>query len=124
MDWMSAAVGIDLIEIAEVHESIRTFGDSYLHRVFTPAEIRESGGSARHLAARYAAKEAVMKALSCRERLPWHSIAVVDDDFGRPSVELTGAAAEAAEAAGVGAIAISFTNGGSCAGAIVLMEAR
>lgn len=124
MDRMSAGVGIDLVEIAEVRESIRTLGDSYLHRVFTPAEIRASGRSARHLAARYAAKEAFMKALSCRERLPWHSIAVVDDDLGRPSLELTGAAAEAADAAGVGAIAVSFTNGGSCAGAIVLTEAR
>lgn len=123
MEMMSGAVGIDLIEIAEVGESIRAFGDRYLNHVYTRAELQQCGGSVRRLASRFAAKEAVMKALSCPERLPWRSIAVIDDDLGRPLLKLTGAAADTADAAGVRSLSVSFTNGESYAAAIVLTEA-
>jgi holo-[acyl-carrier protein] synthase len=124
MGRMSAGVGIDLVEIADVRESIRVFGDRYLNHVYTAAELEECGGSARCLAERFAGKEAVMKALSYPGRLPWQSIAVSHVGPGRPALKLTGVAADTAEAAGITSISISFTNGGTYAAAIVLTEAN
>lgn len=117
-----AAVGIDLIDVADVRESIRQFGSRYLDRVYTATELRECGHSARRLAQCLAAKEAAMKALPGDERLPWHSIAVVGDRPG-PVLELTGPAADTAQTAGVSSVSVSFTNSGPCAAAIVVMEA-
>lgn len=117
-----AAVGIDLIDVSDVRESIGRFGSRYLRRVYTATELRERGGSVRRLAECLAAKEAAMKALPGDERLPWHSIAVVGDR-PRPVLQLTGPAADTAQSAGLRSASVSFTNSGPCAAAIVVMEA-
>ena len=71
-------VGIDLVEIAGLAESIARFGDAFLHKVFTPAELADCAGATARLAARFAAKEAAMKVLRPRreDALPWRSIEV------------------------------------------------
>jgi holo-[acyl-carrier protein] synthase len=117
-------VGIDLIDVADVGESIAAFGKRYLDRVFTPAERAECGGSVARLAERFAAKEATMKALGRGdEALAWTAIEVTDGGDGRPVLALTGQAAELAARRGLRHSAVSLTHQRDHAAAVVLMEA-
>jgi len=122
------AAGLDLASIEDVQWSIIAHGDRYLRRVYTDCELRdclEGDGtpSARRLAARFAAKESTMKALrSADEALPWTSIGVRSDEFGRPSIELTGAAEELARARGLKALDVSLTHEGAMAAAVVVAQ--
>ncbi|MER3545120.1 MAG: holo-[acyl-carrier-protein] synthase [Chloroflexota bacterium] len=96
--------GVDLIEIARIEAAIARFGDRFLQRIYTPAELAYCRGRASELAARFAAKEAVAKALGvglafmaadgvgCRE------IEVLSDERGKPTVVLHGRARARAEA--------------------------
>jgi holo-[acyl-carrier protein] synthase len=114
------SVGIDLTDVEEVRESVRAHGERYLEHVYTDAERRDCGTSARRLAQRFAAKEATMKALACRERLPWRSIVVGHDAAGQPSVVLTGPAAALARERGVEQLAVSLSDAAGHAMAVVL----
>lgn len=75
-----ALLGADLVEVAQVARSIATFGDRYLRRVFTAGELAycmSAGDPARHLAARFAAKEATAKALRAGDAIvDWRAIEV------------------------------------------------
>lgn len=118
-------VGVDLTAISEVAESIRTFGDRYVRRVFTDHEDSCSQGSdavrASHLAGRFAAKEATLKVLRpAEDRPPWRSIEVVQDPSGACSIRLVGRAAEMAAAAGLQNLAVSFTHHADLACAVVV----
>jgi holo-[acyl-carrier protein] synthase len=120
---MTHHVGIDLVHTDEVQEALDEHGSRYLDRVFTEQEQRDSGLDAQRLAARFAAKEATMKALDRGdEPLPWRSIAVARSASGSPRIELTGAAAELAQRRGVSALSVSLTHEGSLAAAVVLAE--
>jgi|SRR5579871_562232 len=94
-----ATVGVDLVDVVEVVEAIRVFGTRYLERIFTPAELRQSGParSPVTLAGCFAAKEATLKALTLEvEAMPW---LLIDVDLGCAAdrgVALSGFAAEAA----------------------------
>jgi holo-[acyl-carrier protein] synthase len=120
---MLDSVGIDMVDIDEVREALAAHGDRYLERVYTAQERAACGRNPRRLAARFAAKEAAMKALACEDRLPWHSIAVATDSNDAPTLALSGPAAEMARARGVSSVVLSFTHGASYAAAIVLTEA-
>ena len=117
---LTRSVGIDLADVEEVRESVRVHGGRYLERVYTDAERRDCATSARRLAQCFAAKEATMKALACRERLPWHSVAVGRDAAGEPAIVLTGPAADLARERGVQQLAVSFSSAGAHAVAVVL----
>jgi len=95
-------VGIDIIEVDEVAESLGCFGDGYLHRVFSDAELDSADDvSPKDVAARFAAKEAAMKAMGdLDEPLDWRSIEVISTPEGR-QLRLTGRAAESAYELGV-----------------------
>jgi holo-[acyl-carrier protein] synthase len=123
IDRMSLCIGIDLTDVEEVRESVRVHGSRYLERVYTDSERRDCAGSARRLAASFAAKEATMKALGSEHQLPWRSIAVQRDRFGRATLQLTGPAAELARARGVSQLDVSFTQASSHAAAVVLGRA-
>jgi len=119
------AVGIDLVDVDEVREALSRFGDRYLRRIFTDHEVACStfrgAVNARHLAARFAAKEAAMKALEPHDALPtWRSIEVRQHDGGRCSLELTGHAAELAERAHLTDFALSLSHERGHALAVVL----
>ncbi|HEX3835222.1 MAG TPA: holo-ACP synthase [Solirubrobacteraceae bacterium] len=120
---MTRSVGIDLADVEEVRESVRAHGERYLKRVFTDAERRDCGTSARRLAQCFAAKEATMKALACRERLPWHSVTVGRDAAGQPAIVLSGPAAQLARERGVQQLAVSFSGAGAHAVAVVVVVA-
>jgi holo-[acyl-carrier protein] synthase len=123
-------VGIDLMSVDAVEESIRVHAGRYLRRVYTSRELRDcatSGGApdARRLAARFAAKEAALKVLRAGdEAVPWQTVGVLADRFGRPSIELTGAAAELARRRGVEALDVSLTHEGPFAAAVVVARVR
>lgn len=117
-------VGLDLVEISRIQESVDRFGDRFLRRLFSDGEIAYAlsrpARSAEHLAARFAAKEAAIKAFSLAEAgLAWREIEVQRSEDGACHLALHGRAAEAAERLGVTHIALSLSHDGDYAGAVV-----
>jgi holo-[acyl-carrier protein] synthase len=107
----SLAVGVDIIEIERVKSALQRFGERFLARIYTPVEVAFCRGRAHELAARFAAKEAVMKALGTGARgLAWREIEVLPNRRGKPLVYLYGRALERARQIGVSAIEISLTH--------------
>ena len=105
------AVGVDIIEIERVAATLRRFGDRFLERVYTPGETAYCRGRAPQLAARFAAKEAVMKALGTGTRgVGWREIEVVRAPSGAPSVRLHGRAAARAANVGIERLALSLSH--------------
>jgi holo-[acyl-carrier protein] synthase len=122
---MALSVGLDLVCTDSVQAAIREHGDRYLQRIYTDGELRDCAGDPTRLAARFAVKEATMKALGRDdEPIAWTSIAVDSDHAGRPSVQLTGAAAELARQRGITDLAVSLTHEGPLAAAVVLAEVK
>jgi holo-[acyl-carrier protein] synthase len=123
---MGFKVGIDLVSIEAVEESIRVHSSRYLRRVYTARELHDCSSptgapDAGSLAARFAAKEAAMKVLRAEdEALPGQSIGVSRARFGGPSIELTGAAAQLARHRGIDAFEVSLTHEGPFAAAVVI----
>ncbi len=91
------SVGVDIIEIARVEAAIARWGDRFLQRVYTPQELAYARGRVPELAARFAAKEAISKALGLgiwwRGGITWHEAEVLPDPYGKPEVYLHGRAA-------------------------------
>jgi holo-[acyl-carrier protein] synthase len=119
--------GVDLAEVQRVRRSVERFGDRFLERVFTPAELAYAGDGPRrdeHLAARFAAKEAVLKALGMgwAQGVGWTDIEVAREASGRPVLVLHGKAREVAVALGVRRWHVSLTHTGTMAMASVLAE--
>lgn len=108
--------GVDLVEVGLVREALAAHGARYLARVYTPAERADADAAeeplrTQRLAARFAAKEAVIKLLGLvREGLGWHDIEVVRDAEGACALRLRGAAARRARALRLGPIALSLSH--------------
>jgi holo-[acyl-carrier protein] synthase len=125
---MTISIGIDLTSSDAVAESLHAHGTRYLERVYTDRERRDCVRQAGHpdadrLAARFAAKEATLKALRREdEPIPWTSIGVCSDGAGRPSLELTGPAAALARHRGVAGLSVSLTHEGQFAAAVVVAD--
>jgi holo-[acyl-carrier protein] synthase len=124
---MIVGMGIDLAEVARVEAAIARHGRTFLERVFTPLEI---GYCERHhnrverYAARFAAKEATMKALGTgwRRGVRWVDIEVANLPGGRPTLQLHGRTKQLAEEQGVRHIALSLTHTSGLAFAQVIFE--
>jgi holo-[acyl-carrier protein] synthase len=96
---MIVGTGVDIAEVGRIQAAVKRFGDRFLRRVFTPAEVRYCIGkpnSAERLAARFAAKEAGMKAIGTglRYGVTWQDVEVVRLPRQRPMLEFHGKAAE------------------------------
>ena len=105
------AVGVDMIEIGRVEGVLERHPERFLRRVFTPEEAAFCRGRVRELAARFAAKEAVMKALGTGARsFAWRDIEVLPDRRGKPLVYLAGGAERRAAEIGLGAIDVSLSH--------------
>jgi holo-[acyl-carrier protein] synthase len=117
-------VGIDLVSVVQVRDSLREFGDRYVERVFTPDEIADCSASddpAPRYAARFAAKEATIKALKVEgAQPPWTSIEVRRHPSGWCELHLTGEAARLARDLGLGHFALSMSHEGDYATAVVI----
>lgn len=119
------AHGVDLVETARIARMLDEHGDRFLQRVYTEGERAYADDNARrneHLAARFAAKEAVLKALGTgwRSGIAWTDVEVVRQPSGEPGVRLAGRAAEIAQERGVSAWLISLSHAGEYAMASVL----
>lgn len=92
---MVIGLGIDIIEIDRIRKSIEQYGDKFLNKVFTPEEIKYCNSKFKkfqHFAARFAAKEAVYKALASgwKTGLRWKDIEIKNDSSGMPSINTSG----------------------------------
>jgi holo-[acyl-carrier protein] synthase len=108
---MKLATGVDLIEIERVQSVLARHGQHYLERVFTPAERELCGKRADSLAVRFAAKEAVSKALgSGIGEVSFQDIEILQDDQGAPVLHLHGMAAQKASELGLTAWSLSLSH--------------
>jgi len=123
---MQVLLGIDLTEVPRVARVLERWGERFLTRVFEPEEIqrgrRHPRAFAEHVAGRFAAKEAAMKALGTGWRgLAFREIAVSRDARGKPRLRFHGRALERARALGVTAAEVSITHTGDLAAAVVAL---
>ncbi|MBI2724468.1 MAG: holo-ACP synthase [Chloroflexi bacterium] len=117
---MDLAVGIDVIVISRVARVLAKHPRRFLERVFTPEEVAFCRGRVHELAARFAAKEATMKALGTGARgLSWREIEVLPNRRGKPLLYLHGLARQRAGAIGFRGADISLTHEGDLAIAVV-----
>ena len=108
---MPYAVGIDMLAISRLRAVLERHNDRFLRRVYTPEEVAFCRGRVHELAARFAAKEAVMKALGTGIRgAGWRDIEILPDRRGKPLVYLYGRARERAETIGLSALDVSLTH--------------
>ena len=125
---MVLGIGTDLIETVRIEQSIDRFGRRFLERIFTAGEIAycraKKRNAAESFAARFAAKEAGAKALGTgiSRGVSWKELEVRRATGDRPTLHLTGRAAEVAQAMGVKAIHLSLTHGREIALAVVVLE--
>lgn len=118
---MALRTGVDLIEVERVADAIRRHGDRFLQRIFTPQELLEVGGNEPSLAARFAAKEAVSKALGTGiGEMTFQEIEVLRGSAGEPQLHLHGAAQRKADLLGLDTWAISLSHTREHAIAIVV----
>jgi len=118
---MPYAVGIDMIAIPRVRAALERHDGRFLSRVYTEVEVAFCRGRVQELAARFAAKEAVMKALGTGARgVAWREIEVLPDRRGKPLVYLYGRARERAERIGLRALEVSLSHEGDYAVAAVV----
>ncbi len=120
-------IGVDLVECARIQHSLDRFGDRFLHRVFTQGEIEYSTSMkfpARHLAARFAAKEAVSKAFGTGigKAMGWRDIDVRKKPSAEPYLLLSGQAEALAQSRGVKSALITLSHTENHAVACVVLE--
>jgi holo-[acyl-carrier protein] synthase len=118
---MKLKTGIDLIEIARLQSALDRHGERFLERVFTEAETRECKGRADALAARFAAKEAVVKALGTGiGPVSWVEVETLHHGWGEPYIVLHGRARKIADALGLIQWAVSLSHTRGMATAVVV----
>ena len=119
-------IGIDLVEIDRMRELLDRRGDAFVTKVFAIDErlSLSSPKAPAHYAARFAAKEAFMKALGTglAQGIRWHDVAVVRAPSGAPGLRLEGAARDLSDAMGVGRVHLSLTHSRQTAAAVVVLE--
>jgi holo-[acyl-carrier protein] synthase len=118
---MKLSSGVDLIEIERIREAIERHGDKFIARIFTEAEKRECGGRVTSLAARFAAKEAVAKALGTGiGDVSWLDIEVIGDENNAPHLYLYGEGEKTARKLGLSNWSVSLSHTESQAIAFVV----
>jgi len=124
---MIVGIGLDLVETARVERVLSTYGTRFEQRVYTPVEIRACAARAdriQALAARFAAKEACLKALGTgwSAGLSLRQVEIVSGEGGRPSIRLLANAESRARTLGVRSIHVSLTHQPGTAAAMVVLE--
>lgn len=124
---MIVGTGVDLCEVDRIREAVERYGERFLKRIYTPREIAYCQSKANRyerFAARFAAKEAGMKAIGTgwRGGVRWVDFEVVNLPSGRPTLKLDGVAKVVAEKLGVIGIHLSLTHTASMSLAHVILE--
>jgi holo-[acyl-carrier protein] synthase len=115
-------IGVDIIEIDRIEKLIQRWGKTFLNRVFSRSEL-EHYSNVSSLAVRFAAKEAVLKALgACDKGISWHDIEILAEVNGKPLVNLIGRAKLQAEAAAIKNFNITLSHSKEYAVAFVVGE--
>ena len=107
--------GVDIIEVDRVKEAVKKYGDNFLKKVFTNNEIKYSHRKRfayQHLAARFATKEAVLKAFGggWMRTLPWKDVEIINDRNGKPEIKLYGEAKRLYEKKNIKRIVVSMSH--------------
>jgi holo-[acyl-carrier protein] synthase len=124
---MIVGTGVDLAEVPRIRASIERFGARFIERIYTPAEIayveRKANRYERY-AARFAAKEAGMKAIGTgwRHGVKWQDFEVANLPSGKPTLRLHGVAARVADKLGVRNVSLSLTHTAELGMAHVILE--
>jgi holo-[acyl-carrier protein] synthase len=126
---MIIGIGVDVVEIERIRTLLERHGDRARHKLFTARELADCGvraDPAECLAARFAAKEAALKALGTGKEpgVRWTDLEVSRADSGCPGLSLAGGARERAERAGVGRAWLSLSHEAGLACAMVVLEGR
>jgi len=124
---MIAGIGSDIVSVQRIREAVERHGERFLKKIFTSAELAYSQGRARefeHLAARFAAKEALAKALGTGASggILLSDAEVMNNAEGKPEMVLQGRARETAEAIGVRRIHLTLSHADAYAIALVILE--
>lgn len=119
-------IGMDLVQISRIEKSVQQFGERFIHRVFTPHEsgyaLTSPALQYERLAARFAAKEACIKALNLSDKgVNWRDMEVFKQSDGSCSLILHGVAHEQASQRGINRIQLSLSHDGDYAAAVVVM---
>lgn len=118
---LEACLGLDVVELERFRHALARWGERLSRRLFTGAELLECRGDAARLAARFAAKEAVLKSLGLGlSGVSWRDIEVTRQPGERPRVRLSGACAAAAASLGLAGVAVSLTHDRGVAAAVAL----
>ncbi len=115
---MIVGVGIDVVDIARFEASLERT-PSLRERLFTAAEAELPIAS---LAARFAAKEAIAKALGAPKGMGWHDAEIIREESGRPIFEIRGSVLEVADSLGVASVHVSLSHDGGLSTAYVVLE--
>jgi holo-[acyl-carrier protein] synthase len=124
---MIVGSGVDLAEVDRIRKSIERFGARFIDRIYTRGEIayvERKANKFERYAARFAAKEAGMKAIGTgwKRGVTWHDFEVANLPSGKPTLKLTGVAAEVAAQMRVKSIALSLTHTAQYGMAHVILE--
>jgi holo-[acyl-carrier protein] synthase len=117
-DRVIAGIGIDVVDIVRFERSLERT-PSLRDRLFAESERHRP---ARSLAARFAAKEALIKALGGHAVIRWHDMRIVQDDDGNPDFELSGALSSHVAALGIDRVHLSMSHDAGIASAFVVLE--
>lgn len=124
---MIYGTGIDIVDISRFERFLQEGNDALFQRLFTPGELQYCSAktrSAQHFALRFAAKEAFFKAsgLGLRDGMSWRDVEVVNNDLGKPDLNLQGRAAEIFADLALKRIHTALSHDGSYAVAMVVLE--
>ena len=124
---MIVGTGVDLAEVPRIQASIERYGEKFIRRIYSPAEIayvERKANKFERYAARFAAKEAGMKAIGTgwRRGVTWQDFEVANLPSGKPTLRLYGVAARFAEQLGVKNISLSITHTAELGMAHVILE--
>jgi len=115
-------IGIDMIEIARIEKAIARWGEGFLHRIYTKPELKLCHKKPSSLAARFAGKEAVIKAIG--KGIAWREIEILAEPSGKPLVHLYGKAQNQVDSLGLDKLAISLSHSKEYAIAFVVGETK
>jgi holo-[acyl-carrier protein] synthase len=126
---MVYGIGIDLVQVSRIAEALERWGDRFRNKVFTPGEIeycQKKRNSSPHFAARFAAKEALVKALGIgmRRGVHWKNIEVARGPLGKPELKLNGRAAQLCQQAEITGVSVSITHDRDYSSAVVVLEKK